>query len=101
METPKPHAAGSAFDPALRMHYLRAVAQLLSTDVPVAGLWSRLAAPIAALLDAERVMVVVRDAAGERIAFDSRSGDRPADDAVPADGIAAGVLVSGETVARS
>jgi hypothetical protein len=46
METSKPHAAGAPFDPALRMHYLRAVAQLLSTDAPVAGLWSRLAAPI-------------------------------------------------------
>jgi diguanylate cyclase (GGDEF)-like protein len=101
METPQPYAAGTEFDPALRMHYLRTVAQLLSTDAPVAGLWPRLAAPIAALLDAERVMVVVRGAAGERVVFDSRDAGPPADDAVPAGGIAAGVLASGETVARS
>ena len=96
-----PRANGSANDAAQRMHFLRTVAELLSSDAPIAELWPLCSAPIAALLDAERMLVALLDGTGEQIVFDSSLGERPPDARVPAGSIAADVLARGETVARS
>lgn len=97
----RPRPATGANDAAARMHLLRSVAQLLSSEAPIADLWARCAAPIAALLDAQRMTVALRDADGEHVVFDSDAGGRPPDDVVPAGSVAADVLSRGETVARS
>ena len=97
----RPRAAAGINDAAERMHLLRSVAQLLSSEVPIADLWARCAEPIAALLDAQRMLVALRTADGERVVFDSDDGERPLDDEVPAGSVAADVLSRGETVARS
>jgi diguanylate cyclase (GGDEF)-like protein len=83
------------------MHHLRTVAELLSSDAPVADLWPRCSAPIAALLDAEWVLVALRTASGDSVVFDSRTGGRPPDGAVAAGSVADDVLTRGQTVARS
>jgi hypothetical protein len=101
MKPARPRAAGTHNDAARRMHLLRGVAQLLSSDAPVAELLPRCSAPIAALLDAGRVLVALRDADRDALVFDSHAGGRPADDAIAAGSVAADVLERGETIARS
>ncbi len=83
------------------MQHLRAVAQLLASDAPVIELLPRASEPIAALLDAQRVLVALRDANGDAIVFDSAIEGRPAANAAAPAGVAADVLARGETVARS
>ncbi len=80
---------------------LRAVAELLSTETAIAELWPDLAEPVAALLDAQRVVVALRDDAGRRIAFDSALPDVAKHADIEPGSLAADVLDRDETIARS
>ena len=87
--------------PADPVEMLRTIAELLSTETPIAALWPQLAEPVAALLDAQRVLVALCDDTGRRTAFDSALPHLAAHDEVVPASLAADVLDRGETIARS
>jgi diguanylate cyclase (GGDEF)-like protein len=91
--------ASSAPNGSLQL--LRTVAELLSSDTPVVELWPDFSEAVAALLSADRVVVVMRDVRGDRIEFDSRAPAIAPDDHVGEDYLATDVLERGETIARS
>jgi diguanylate cyclase (GGDEF)-like protein len=86
-----------------RLEVLRALAELLSSDEPVAGRWALIAEPIAEMLEAERVVIALRDVEtnGERIVFDSQVAIELPESEVPEGSLARAVLERGETIARS
>jgi hypothetical protein len=90
---------GSTF--AQPIDCLRRVADVLSTKTPLASLWPLLAESIIALLDAERIIVVLRDEAGQRIAYDSSNATDRTREGVAAGTLSDEVLERGETVVRS
>jgi diguanylate cyclase (GGDEF)-like protein len=84
-----------------QVEMLRTIAESLSTETPIAALWPHLAEPVAALLDAQRVVVALCDDAGRRIAFDSALPDVTTHDDIAPGSLAADVLDRDETIARS
>ena len=67
-----------------RAHLVRSVAEVLSSDAPIAQLWPRCCSLLAALAGSERVTIALREPTGDRIAF-VFSADAPADAARRAD----------------
>jgi diguanylate cyclase (GGDEF)-like protein len=53
-----------------RAHLVRSIAELLSTDAPTSDLWPRCCALLAALAQADRVTITLRESGGDRIAFE-------------------------------
>jgi diguanylate cyclase (GGDEF)-like protein len=83
------------------LHLLRTVAELVSSHTPVADLWPLIAEPVAALLAAERVVIALRAADRDRIAFDSALVPIAPAVVDAEDALAAEVIARGETIARS
>jgi diguanylate cyclase (GGDEF)-like protein len=85
-----------------RAHLVRSVAELLSGDAPIAQLWPRCCALLAALAGSESVTIALREAAGDRIAFVfSAAAPAGAPDApVRAGTLEDDVLTAGETIVR-
>jgi diguanylate cyclase (GGDEF)-like protein len=85
-----------------RAHLVRSVAEVLSSDAPIASLWARCCPLLAALAGSERVVIALREPTGDRIAF-SFSADAPdysLDGPIHAGTLAGDVLAAGETIVR-
>jgi len=85
-----------------RAHLVRGVAEVLSSDAPVAALWPLCCPLLAALAGSERVTIALREPAGDRIAYAYASdGDGGAYGGPARSGTLAGdVLAGGETIVR-
>jgi diguanylate cyclase (GGDEF)-like protein len=85
-----------------RAHLVRSVAEVLSSDTPIAQLWPRCCSLLAALAGSERVTIALREPTGDRIAF-VFSADAPSaapDAPIHAGTLAGDVLIAGETIVR-
>ncbi|HTA40764.1 MAG TPA: diguanylate cyclase, partial [Candidatus Acidoferrales bacterium] len=85
-----------------RAHLVRSVAEVLSSDLPIAQLWSRCCSLLAALAGSERVTIALREPTGDRIAY-VFSADAPSaapDAPIHAGTLAGDVLIAGETIVR-
>jgi diguanylate cyclase (GGDEF)-like protein len=102
MDSVTPRLPRSAEQPQ-RLEVLRTLAELLSSDAPVAGRWALIAEPIAQMLEAERVVIALRETEtnGERIVFDSQVAIELPESEVPDGRLARDVIERGETIARS
>jgi diguanylate cyclase (GGDEF)-like protein len=85
-----------------RAHLVRSVAEVLSSDTPIAQLWPRCCSLLAALAGSERVTIALREPTGDRIAY-VFSADAPVgapDAPIHAGTLAGDVLDAGETIVR-
>jgi diguanylate cyclase (GGDEF)-like protein len=53
-----------------RAHLVRSIAELLSTDAPTSDLWPRCCSLLAALAQADRVTIALRESGEDRVAFE-------------------------------
>jgi diguanylate cyclase (GGDEF)-like protein len=85
-----------------RAHLVRSVADVLSSDEPIAQLWPRCCSLLAALAGSERVTIALREPTGDRYAyvFSADAPPGPLDAPIRAGTLAGDVMTAGETIVR-